>query len=57
MNLTVNREGKYAIVWMTNAEKTDDVIEDIIINTRKTHACVFLNCENARNMIELSLEV
>lgn len=23
MNLTVNREGKYAIVWMTNAEKAD----------------------------------
>ena len=23
MNLTVNREGKYAIVWMTNAEKVD----------------------------------
>lgn len=40
MNLTVKREGKYAIVWMTNAEKTDDVIEDIINNTRKTHACV-----------------
>lgn len=26
MNLTVNREGKYAIVWMTNAEKADPKI-------------------------------
>lgn len=26
MNLTVNREGKYAIVWMTNAEKVDQTI-------------------------------
>ena len=23
MNLTVNNESKYAIVWMTNAEKAD----------------------------------
>lgn len=28
MNLTVNREGKYAIVWMTNAEKADPKIMD-----------------------------
>ena len=28
MNLTVNREGKYAIVWMTNAEKADPKVMD-----------------------------
>lgn len=30
MNLTVYREGKYAIVWMTNAEKADDGKETIL---------------------------
>lgn len=24
MELTVNKAGKYALVWLTNAEKTDD---------------------------------
>ena len=38
MNLTVNREGKYAIVWMTNAEKADPKVmentKDLLIHNR-----------------------
>lgn len=28
MKLDVNRDGKYAIVWLTNAEKTDPNVMD-----------------------------
>lgn len=34
MNLIVNKESKYAIVWMTNAEKAEN--EEITVLSKRT---------------------